>query len=160
MLTCCHRCTRASAGRPARILHGSSSTTALQTPPVTLYNHGLTKELFKSSTTTKRMEGYDTARDLAYETCNTELIVSCDSDDYLPDDAVEQIFLGATWNDGMGHLPSIRGYRRPSRQWKFLKELQKPLPRIFPISTRSSATSRPCYEPASSQRFPIAGLPW
>lgn len=39
----------------------------------------------------KENGGVHTARDLAYEVCNTELIVSCDSDDYLLDDAVEQI---------------------------------------------------------------------
>ena len=39
----------------------------------------------------KENGGVHTARDLAYKTCSTELIVSCDSDDYLLDDAVEQI---------------------------------------------------------------------
>jgi len=39
----------------------------------------------------KENGGVHTARDLAYETCKTELLVSCDSDDYLLDDAVEQI---------------------------------------------------------------------
>lgn len=35
--------------------------------------------------------GIHTARDAAYRICNTELIFSCDSDDWLPNDAVEKI---------------------------------------------------------------------
>ncbi len=37
----------------------------------------------------KENGGVHTARDLAYRICDTELIVSCDSDDWLTDDAVE-----------------------------------------------------------------------
>lgn len=41
--------------------------------------------------------GVHTARDMAYRLCDTELIISCDSDDWLSDDAVQKII--ECWNN-------------------------------------------------------------